>query len=269
VYVVFIIEDYTSINAIFRFDIYTRMFDLQLLENSPDTPTFYSVLITVGFAFFLSSLITITYQLTTKSIYKNAHFLQSLALIAIVAATVMQAIGDSLARGLGMLGALAIIRFRTVLDDPRNIAFMFASLAAGISCGVFGFSIALTGTVVFCLAAFILKLSPYSNPNELIGTLKLQVPKNDAQRKIIEERLARFCSFELEQLRYLNPKSVQTVTEQGAVIKESQSRDNLQEFTYLIRLKGRASITDMNVEMRSIEGLEDLKLNFKKQPTKL
>jgi len=245
------------------------MFDLQLLENSPDTPGFYRVLITVAFAFLLSCIISITYELTTKGIYKKAHFQQSLALISIVAATVMQAIGDSLARGLGMLGALSIIRFRTVLDDPRNITFMFASLAAGISCGVFGFSIALTGTLIFCLAAFILKLSPYSNPNELIGTLKLQVPKNDAQRAIIERILVKFCAFELDQLRYLNPKSVQKVTEQGAVIKEALSRDNLQEFTYLIRLKDNASITEMNDSLKDIVGLENLRLNFKKEQTKL
>lgn len=125
------------------------MFDLHFLENNPDAPSFYRVMIAVLFAFVLSSLITITYEITTKGLHKNAHFQQSLALVSIVAATVMQAIGDSLARGLGMLGALAIIRFRTVLDDPRNIAFMFASLAAGISCGVFGFTIAITGTIIF------------------------------------------------------------------------------------------------------------------------
>lgn len=245
------------------------MFDLQLLENSPDTPTFIRVLITVVFAFVLSSLITITYEITTKGINKNAHFQQSLALISIVAATVMQAIGDSLARGLGMLGALAIIRFRTVLDDPRNIAFMFASLAAGISCGVYGFTIALTGTIVFCLAAVILKFSPYSDPNELIGTLKLQVPKDDLQRSLIEKKLNKFCSYELNQLRYLTPKSVSTLNEDGIKIKEYISREDIQEFTYLIRIKRNTSITAMNHSLKELEGLEDLRLNFKQQPIKL
>jgi len=245
------------------------MFDIQLLENSPGTPPFFRVLITVVFAFFLSSLITITYELTTKGVYKNAHFQQSMALISIVAATVMQAIGDSLARGLGMLGALAIIRFRTVLDDPRNIAFMFASLAAGISCGVFGFTIALTGTIIFCLAAFILGISPYSNPNELIGTLKLQMPKNDQQRAIIESVLDGFCKYELNQLRYLNPKSVNKYTEEGIKIREVISREDIQEFTYLIRLKDKSSITQLNSRLLALEGLEQLRLNFQKQPTKL
>lgn len=246
------------------------MFDIELLNYDPNTPTFYVILITALFAFFLSSLIAITYEYTTKSIYKKAHFLQALVMISIVAATVMQAIGDSLARGLGMLGALSIIRFRTVLDDPRNITFMFASLAAGIACGVLGYGVALTGTLVFCLAAVILRFSPMSNANELIGEIKLQVPKEDGQQKIIEKRLKKHCrNFELNQLRFLNPKKVNALTDEGLPIVEMISRENLQEFTYLIRLRNSTTVTQLTDSLTSLEGLEAFKLNFKKQPTKL
>ena len=246
------------------------MIDLDLLNYSPDTPSFYGILITALFAFFLSSIIAITYEFTTKSIYRRAHFLQSLALIGIVAATVLQAIGDSVARGLGILGALSIIRFRTVLDDPRNITFMFASLASGIACGVFGFSIALTGTLVFCLGAVILYFSPLSKSNELIGELRLHVPKTDDIEHEIEQKLKKHCrNFELDQLRFLNPKKVKKVTEAGFPIEEEVSRENLQEFTYLIRMRNSATIIGLTASMNEIEGLEDLRINFRKQPTKL
>jgi len=246
------------------------MFDIELLNYDPETPSFYVMLITALTAFFLCSLIAITYEFTTKSIYKKAHFLQALALIGIVAATVMQAIGDSLAVGLGMLGALSIIRFRSVLDDPRNITFMFASLAAGIGCGVFGFGIALTGTLVFCLAAVVLRYSPLSNSNELIGEIRLQVPKNDLVQAVIERQLGKHCkNFEMDQLRFLNPKKIKTINEDGIQIEEEISRENLQEFTYLIRLNRKSTVTGLTSSMKEIEGLEELKLNFKKQPTKL
>jgi len=246
------------------------MFDIELLNYDPNTPSFYVTLITALFAFFLSSLIAITYELTTKSIYKKAHFLQSLVLIGIVASTVLQAIGDSIARGLGMMGALSIIRFRTELNDPRNITFMFASLAVGISCGVLGYGIALTGTLVFCLGAIILRLSPMSNAGELIGEIKLQVPKEDGQQKVIEKRLKKHCrNFELDQLRFLSPKKVSSTSETGQTVIELISRENLQEFTYLIRLRNSSTVTGLTDSLKSLEGLEALKLNFKKQPTKL
>lgn len=246
------------------------MFDLELLNYDPETPSFYVMLITALAAFFLCSLIAVTYEFTTKSIYKKAHFLQALALIGIVAATVMQAIGDNVAVGLGMLGALSIIRFRSVMDDPRNITFMFASLAAGIGCGVFGFGIALTGTLVFCVAAIILRYSPLSNSNELIGEIRLQVPKDDSVQVIIERKLSKHCkNFEMDQLRFLTPKKVRSLNEDGIPIEEEISRENLQEFTYLIRLNRKSTVTGLTASLEEVEGMEELRLSFKKQPTKL
>ena len=246
------------------------LFDIRLLNYSPDTPSFYIMMVTALLAFFLSSLIAITYQFTTKSIYRRAHYVQSLALIGIVAATVMQAIGDSVAIGLGMLGALSIIRFRTVLDDPRNITFMFASLAAGIACGVLGYTIAITGTITFCLCAIVLRFSPLSHANELIGELRIQIPKRPGARLEIEKILKVHCqNWELDQHRFLNPKRVQTMTEVGIPTVEEISRENLQEFNFLIRLKNKATVQQLEEGIRSIEDLEGLRLNFQKQATKL
>ncbi|MFK7969815.1 MAG: DUF4956 domain-containing protein [Bacteroidia bacterium] len=246
------------------------MFDIALLRYNPETPAFFIILVTALFAFFLSSLIAITYEFTTRSIYRRAHFLQAVAMIGIVAATVMQAIGDSVAIGLGMLGALSIIRFRTILDDPRNITFMFASLAAGIACGVLGYGIALTGTLIFCVAAIILSMSPLSQANELVGEIKLQVPKVDESQDIIEKQLSKHCrNFELNKIRFLAPKKVKKLNEDGILVEDVISRDNLQEFTYLIRLRRSTTINRMTDEIGDIDGLENLRLSFQKQPTKL
>lgn len=247
------------------------MFDIHLLEYDPNAPSFYGILITALFAFVLSGVIAITYEYTTKSIYRKAHFLQALVLISIVSATVIQAIGDSVARGLGMIGALSIIRFRTVLDDPRNITFMFASLAAGIACGMLGFTIALTGTIVFCIAAVILKFSPWNKPTEFIGELKLHVPKSDESQRLVEKILVKHCvDFTLNQLRFLNPKKVKSYSEQGIPSIEEISRENIQEFTYQIRLKKKSTVSSISEALKEgIENLEALRINFKEQVTKL
>jgi len=90
-----------------------------MTHNYTENPSTFGILVTVMSSFFWSSLIAMVYQWTTPTILKSYNFLQSMVLIAIVAAIVMQAIGDSLARRLGMLGALAIIRFRTKLDNIK------------------------------------------------------------------------------------------------------------------------------------------------------
>ena len=159
------------------------MLDYFTLEASSDFPEFLTIFYTIVLAFILSSIIALTHLKTSRELVPSIEFLQSIVLVSIVSATVMQAIGDSLARGLGMLGALAIIRYRVTLKTPRNMVFTFATLAAGIACGVYAFVIALTGTIGFCIVAIALRYSPFSKLTSLQGVLKFQHPidYNDEQ----------------------------------------------------------------------------------------
>ena len=110
----------------------------------------------------------------------------------------MQAIGDSLARGLGMLGALAIIRFRTTLRNPRNMVFMFTSIAVGISAGIYGIHIAAIGTVAFCTVVFVIYFSPISKTNHILSNLQFEILDNDTTWVKVENFLKENCiKFEL------------------------------------------------------------------------
>jgi hypothetical protein len=60
----------------------------------------------------------------------------------------MLAIGDDIARGLGLVGALTLIRFRSTLKDTRDLVFAFGSLAVGVACGVTSFGVAVLGALV-------------------------------------------------------------------------------------------------------------------------
>jgi hypothetical protein len=137
-----------------------------MFDIFPDHPVYeYPELVNISYgliwAFILASFIAITHRLTFTGEYYPKNFFQALMLGAVVTAMVMMAVGDSLARGLGVFGAMAIIRFRTRIDDPRNVLFLFAALSSGLAVGVYGFTISFAGTVIFCLVAFVLHFSPF------------------------------------------------------------------------------------------------------------
>ena len=139
-----------------------------MFELFPDGPVQeYSQLVNVGYsfvwAFLLSSVIAITHRLTYTGVHYPKNFFQALILGAVVTTMVMMAIGDSLARGLGVFGAMAIIRFRTRIDDPKDVLFLFAALSTGLAIGVYGFTISFLGTILFCVVAFVLHFSPFRN----------------------------------------------------------------------------------------------------------
>jgi uncharacterized membrane protein YhiD involved in acid resistance len=175
--------------------------DILTLQANSAHPTLITAFYTVMVSFLLSVLVAMTYEKTFRGLSYSRSFVQALVLAAIVAATVMQAIGDSLATGLGMMGALAIIRFRTGLKDPRDIIFMFASLASGISCGVGAYHVAVVGTSGFSVAAFILYLSPFGQTSAFDGMLRFNM-ENDAKDKgllvdILKENCQKFALITL------------------------------------------------------------------------
>jgi uncharacterized membrane protein YhiD involved in acid resistance len=137
-----------------------------MVDFFPDGPAHeYPQLINIAFsflwAFVLASLIAITHRLTFTGEFYPKNFFQSLILGAVVTTMVMMAIGDSLARGLGVFGAMAIIRFRTRIDDPRDVLFLFAALSTGLAIGVFGYAISFVGALLFILVALFLYASPF------------------------------------------------------------------------------------------------------------
>ncbi|WP_116106394.1 DUF4956 domain-containing protein [Lewinella sp. IMCC34191] len=226
------------------------MFDFDLLTYDPDTPSFYGILVATLFSFFLSSLIAITYQITTVGLYRRAHFIQSIVLIGMVAALIMQAIGDSVARGLGILGALSIIRFRTAMEDPRNITFIFASLGVGIAAGVLGFTVALTGTLIFCLAAIILRFSPLSRQGNLVGDLRVRSLQPADNASVIEEQLGQYCAFHrLEQARHLDSEPPQRQLNYALRLRDDHRGEELAD-----RLRGLHGVREVRLRLRHETG---------------
>ena len=170
------------------------MLDLSSLQYSSEYPGVVSIIFTVICSVVLGICVAFTYEKTSRDVDRPDNFLQALILVTIVAAMIMQAIGDSLARGLGMIGALSIIRFRTTIRDPRNIVFMFSAIAIGIACGVMGFTVAIFGTIGFCLTAFLLRFSSFSEKQKLFGILKLKFYKVEGNHAALENVLKVHCS---------------------------------------------------------------------------
>jgi uncharacterized membrane protein YhiD involved in acid resistance len=222
------------------------MFDFAPISFNGEDPTYMTMVMTVLFSFFLSGMIVFTYDKTSRNVVKPIHFMQAMILISIVTATVMQAIGDSLARGLGMLGALSVIRFRTTVKNPRNIVFMFSSLAVGIACGVYGFQIAFIGTVGFCLAAFILRFTPFSQKENLLGKLTLILPTDSDDLKKLQIILKKHSQyFELISYKIIQSKKKKKI-----------------EYVYDVKLKEELGGNELITALETLETARRIRLDF-------
>lgn len=217
------------------------MLDLSSLQYSSEYPGVTAIIFTVLCSVLLGILIAFTYEKTSRDVDRPDNFLQALILVTVVAATVIQAIGDSLARGLGMIGALSIIRFRTTIQDPRNIVFMFGAIASGIACGVMGYTVAIFGTLGFCLTAFLLRFSSFSEKEKLFGNLRLKFYKVDANRRALESVLNKHCSsFAVSKKEYGTG---------------SGKKSNLIVYDYRIKLKDSYAAQELVDELDDLYGV--------------
>ena len=107
-------------------------------------------------------------------------------------ALVMLAIGDDVARGIGLVGALTVIRFRSTLKDTRDLMFAFATLAIGVACGVLAFAVAILGAAVFCVAMLYLCFSDYGMRRMFNAVLKIQVPPQENEQKAVAGVLGKY-----------------------------------------------------------------------------
>jgi hypothetical protein len=141
----------------------------QLFEKSDyyDFPSFEVALYSLLLAFVLSTIIALTYKFTFVGDRFPNGFFQAMVLSSMVSAMVIMAVGNNLAAGFGIIGAIAIIRFRTNITEPRNVIFIFAALSVGVATGVYGYAIALAGTMIFSIVAVLLYFSPFGQNSKI------------------------------------------------------------------------------------------------------
>jgi len=196
-------------------------------------------------SFLLATLIVFTYEKTSQEVAAPHHFIQSMILMAIVTSTIMQSIGDSMARGFGIFGALAILRFRTNLISTRNISFIFASMAVGIACGVYSFVNAIIGTLAFCLIAFLLRLTPFSRKSNLLGQLRFTLPGDSDELDAVQGSIREFCrTYVLKRYRVLTSP---TAVDQVEYLYEIRMTDEMQGVALARRLREHSAVQDIRL----------------------
>lgn len=152
----------------------------------------------------LSMVVSWVYVATYQGLSYVRSFATTLAIAGVVSALVMLAIGDDIARGLGLVGAITVIRFRTTLKDTRDLMFAFVALAIGVACGVLAFPVAILGTAVFCAAMTYLSFSSFGSRRLYNAVLRVQVPSGSEEQRSVGQALARFTpSFVLINMRDL------------------------------------------------------------------
>ena len=104
------------------------------------------VLIRLLLALALGGMVGIVYRLTHRGDSPaTPSFIATIVLLCVIIAVVTQTIGESLGRAFTLVGALSIVRFRTVVEDTRDTAFVIFAVVVGMAAGMGNLWVALIG----------------------------------------------------------------------------------------------------------------------------
>lgn len=141
---------------------------LSYLLSSNTTLTTKEISISLAVALLLSLFMYWVYKKTFSGVVYSKNFNITLMLVALITRIVMLVIGSNLALSLGMVGSLSIIRFRTAVKEPRDIAFMFWAICIGLACGARMFEVITIGSIIIALVLVVFKFDIYSMNNYLL-----------------------------------------------------------------------------------------------------
>lgn len=120
-----------------------------------DTLRLADIVVRLGAALLLGAIVGGIYRATRRRpVTGNADLTQTLLLLAVVIAMITLAIGSNVARAFSLVGALAIVRFRSVVDDPRDTAFVILAVAVGLAVGAGFLTVPLVGLPLAALVAW-------------------------------------------------------------------------------------------------------------------
>ena len=207
---------------------FSDIFKSSFLENVTSISV-ADIIITLLLAFATGLFISFIYKKTYTSVMYSSNFAGTLVALTLITSMTILAVTSNVVLSLGMVGALSIVRFRTAIKEPMEIAYLFWSIAAGIVLAAGMIPLAIIGSAVTGII-MILFMNRKSLRNPYIAVISCE--NRDAE-KAAEEFLA---------------KKVQK-----AVVKSKTARKGNIELNYEVMLSG--DDTSFVSELSEMEGI--------------
>ena len=192
-------------------------------------------------ALVIGVLISLVYRLTHKGLSYSQSFSQTIVFVTLIVAIVMMVIGGSLARAFALVGALSIIRFRTVLKDTKDMAYIFGALALGMAAGTSNYFLAGIGTVVVSALAFLLHRTNFGAAYKSEFILRLRFDRSGDSNGYLE--------------------AINTTCKRSDLLHMEPSGDNLSlSLTYDVALKDDTTADELTERMGALEDVSEIVL---------
>lgn len=207
---------------------FNDIFKSSFLENVTSV-SILDMALALILSFGVGMFIFLVYKKTFSGVMYSSSFGVTLVALTMITTLVILAVTSNVVLSLGMVGALSIVRFRTAIKEPLDIAFLFWSIAAGIVLAAGMIPLAVIGSVVIGVVLLIF-VNKKSSDNPYIVVISCDGHDGEVRAKEFLERQVR-----------------------RAVVKSKSATKGNVELNYEVRLKD--DNTDFITELSEMEGV--------------
>jgi hypothetical protein len=186
-------------------DILKKSFLAQFDSSLSTTSIIAALVITAA----ISIYVFFVYRVVCRKAFYSKAFAISLPVIAMITACIILVIQSNAVISLGMVGALSIVRFRTAVKDPMDLAFLFWAISVGIICGAGLHEVALEGSLLITIVMLGLHFIPHVKPARL---LMINGTDPSVQQKLEEILKANTVSYTIKS-RNISKTSIAMIAE--------------------------------------------------------
>lgn len=167
------------------------IFKSSFLENVTSI-SFFDMSLALILAFGLGMFIFLVYKKTFSGVMYSSSFGVTLVALTMITTLVILAVTSNVVLSLGMVGALSIVRFRTAIKEPLDIAFLFWSIAVGIVLAAGLIPLAVIGSVAIGVFLLIfVNRKPHVNPYIIVIHCTGQESEQQAT-EYVKQQVSRF-----------------------------------------------------------------------------
>lgn len=170
---------------------FSDIFKSSFLENITSV-SMVDMVITMALAFGLGLFIFWVYKKTYSGVMYSSSFGSTLIALTMITSMTILAVTSNVVLSLGMVGALSIVRFRTAIKEPMDIAFLFWSIAAGIVLAAGFIPLAVIGSAIIGVI-LLLFVNRKSHVNPYILVLQCADSATEATAKAYLETKTQRC----------------------------------------------------------------------------
>ncbi len=170
---------------------FNDIFKSSFLENITSV-SILDMAVAIALAFGIGMFIFLVYKKTYQGVMYSSSFGTTLIALTMITTVVILAVTSNVVLSLGMVGALSIVRFRTAIKEPLDIAFLFWAIAVGIVLAAGMIPLAVIGSIIIgvILLVFVNKKS-HCNPYIFIVQCDGQTTE-DAVKTYLKSNVQKF-----------------------------------------------------------------------------